>query len=76
MHHAKHMIGCGAVLVAVVAIRALGDGVPGWVGGLVLLACPVMMIWMVVTMSRHDDRGDPSHHHAPGGGSTGDRARG
>lgn len=69
MHHMKHMVGCLLMIGAIVAIRIAGDGVPGWAAGLVLLACPIMMIWMVVMMSRdHNDTAsgdsatsDPAH---------------
>jgi len=57
MHHMKHMVGCLLMIGAIVAIRFAGDGVPGWAAGLVVLACPIMMIWMVVMMSR-DRRAD------------------
>jgi hypothetical protein len=50
----KHMVGCLLMIVAIVAIRIVG--VPGWLAGLVLVACPIMMIWMVVMMSRDHDK--------------------
>jgi len=68
MHHMKHMVGCLLVIGVVVLIRLAGDGVPGWLAGLVLLACPIMMIWMIVMMSRGQsgaadrDPGDHAHH--------------
>jgi peptidoglycan/LPS O-acetylase OafA/YrhL len=74
MHHMKHMVGCLMLIGAIVVIGFVGDGVPGWVVGLVLLACPATMIWMVVMMSREggtrargeaasDRYGDDHAHH-------------
>ena len=56
MHHMKHMVGCLLMIGAIVAIRIVGDGLPAGLAGLVLLACPIMMIWMVVMMSRDHDK--------------------
>ena len=70
MHHMKHMVGCLLVIGAIVVIRLVGDGVPAWVLGLVLLACPVMMIWMVVMMSR----GGGTQARDEASGDTDDRA--
>jgi hypothetical protein len=66
MKHAKHMIGCGLMLAAVALIAIAGDGVPRWIPSLLVLACPVMMIWMVVAMSRdhRDDHIDAPDEHA------------
>ena len=58
MRHMKHMVGCLVLIGAFVLIRFIGDGVPRWIAGLVLLACPLMMIWMVVMMSRDDAGAD------------------
>jgi hypothetical protein len=49
----KHMAGC-LVLIGVLVLVRVADGIPGWMIGLVLLACPVVMIWMIVSMSRSD----------------------
>lgn len=57
MRHMKHMAGC-LVLIGVLVLVRVADGIPGWAIGLVLLACPVLMTWMVVTMSRSDDPHD------------------
>ena len=50
MRHMKHMAGC-VVLIGVLVLVRVADGIPGWLIGVVLLACPVVMIWMVVSMS-------------------------
>lgn len=59
MRHMKHMAGC-LVLIGVLVLVRVADGIPGWLIGVVLLACPVVMIWMVVSMSRSDG----PHHRA------------
>lgn len=64
-HHMKHMLGCVAMIAAIAIIALAGDGLPRWVPSLILLACPIMMIWMVVMMGR-----DHTEHATPGEGSS------
>jgi hypothetical protein len=66
MHHMKHMVGCLLMIGAIVAIWIVGA--PGWLAGLVLLACPIMMVWMVVMMSGDHNKS------ATGGSATSDHA--
>lgn len=63
MRHLKHMAGC-LVLIGVLVLVRVADGIPSWAIGLVLIACPVMMIWMVLRMTRSDgphDRAADDH---------------
>lgn len=63
MRHMKHVAGC-LVLIGVLVLVGVGGWIPGWLIGLVLLACPAMMIWMIVSMNRGDgphDRATDDH---------------
>jgi hypothetical protein len=58
MKHMKHMIGCVAVaVVALILAFGFGDSRPAWVGYLLVLCCPVMMVFMMLAM-----RSDHSEH--------------
>lgn len=57
MNHMKHMIGCVAVAaIALILAFGLGDNRPVWVAYLLVLCCPLMMVFMMLAMRRdHHD---------------------
>ncbi len=62
----RHMwmhVGMLAAIVAIFGLSALGVAIPTGVVYLVLLACPLMMVFMMVGM-KHD--GDADHSDQPG----------
>lgn len=56
--------GMAAAIVAIVGLRALGVAIPTGVVYLVVLACPLMMVSMMLGMNHEDDANqpDPSGH--------------
>jgi hypothetical protein len=65
MKHMKHMLGCLVIIGALILVR-LVDGSSAWLVGAALIACPLMMVWMMAGMrhgegDRHDEVDD---HHA------------
>lgn len=63
-HHTWIHIGLLIAVVAVLGSRAAGVGVPTAVIYLVVLACPLMMVLMMLGMRR--DMTPSGHDHEPG----------
>ena len=58
MNHRKHLalhLAAAGVVIAVVALRAIGVDVPQWVAYATLAACPLMMITMMISMNHTAD---------------------
>jgi hypothetical protein len=64
-HHWTMMIGCVAAIAGVGLLVALGG--PNWLLYAAVLACPLMMIFMMRGMGKEDEH-DP--HHADRGDRT------
>lgn len=69
--HIRMHVGLLAAILALVMLRSAGVGVPTWAAYMVLLACPLMMVWMLFGMnqgskavSEADGSRQPEHHDA------------
>jgi hypothetical protein len=65
-HHIWMHVGLVVAILGIVGLQALGVAVPIGIVYLVVLACPLMMVFMMIGMSH--DHGGSEDGNAPDGG--------